>query len=181
MPPVLPGAFVFFAGILAIPQTTCEASRNAGGLVPLNSSILLSKSADSGDPFSFGHRHGLTCVRVRKPVDLTAGPANLDGVGFVVVCEAERKNQFAGGEVAGAAAKHLGLRFAADGEFDGCADTVAIGFCADEFDAQAAIRSGGALGFVAEQINRATIGVEQQIQATVVIDIGVGGASAYAG
>ena len=75
----------------------------------------------------------------------------------------------------------MGLRFSAGGELDGCADAVAIGFCADELDAQAAIRSGGALGFVSEQINRATIGGDQQVQATVVIDIGVGGAAADAG
>ena len=75
----------------------------------------------------------------------------------------------------------MSLRFSAGGEFNDCADAIAIGFCTDEFDAQAAIRSDGALRFVAKQINRATIGGEQQVQATVVIDIGVGGTAAYAG
>src|SRR5438034_3016842 len=59
--------------------------------------------------------------------------------------------------------------------------SIAIRFCATEFDAQTAIRSGGALRFVAEQIHRAAVGGEQQIQTTVVIDVGVGGAAPHAG
>src|SRR5712692_7886507 len=93
--------------------------------------FVFSEGAVGGDRFSFGYRYGLAGGPVRMAIALTTGPANLDGVGFLVVRDPESQNEFAGGEIAGAAAKHLRLRFAASAQFDGRADAVAIGFRPD--------------------------------------------------
>ncbi len=73
------------------------------------------------------------------------------------------------------------LRLATSGEFDGRADAIVVGFCADQFDAQTVIRSGGALRLIPEKIDWAAIRRKQQIQPAIVVDIGVGGATAHAG
>src|SRR5436309_702049 len=142
---------------------------------------VLAELPGGSDALAFGYANGLASAHARTAVELAAGPTNFEGVGFFAVAEAKGQNEFAGGKVAGAAAEHLRLRLAASSEFDDCADAIAIRFCATEFDAQTAIRSGGALRFVAEQIHRAAVGGEQQIQTTVVIDVGVGGAAPHAG
>src|SRR5258708_1390618 len=110
-----------------------------------------------------------------------AGPANLDGVGFFIVREPESQNEFAGGKITGAAAEHLRLRFATCGQFDGCADAIAIGFCADQLDAQALVRGRIVLRFIPEQIYRAAVSGEQQVRPAIVVDIGIGGAAPHSG
>ena len=143
--------------------------------------VLRSVGVGTSDAFALGYGYGLAGICVRKMIDLTAGPADFDAVGFVVLGEAEGEDQFAGGEVAGAAAKHLCLGFTRGGEAHNSADAVAVGFCADQFDAQAAIRNGGALSFVSKQVRGASVGGEEQVEAAVIIDIGVGGAASNAG
>ena len=103
----------------------------------------------------------MTRVRVRKPIDLTTGPANLDRVGLVVVRQAKRQNEFARREVTGAATQHLRLRFAACAQSYGSTDTVAVGFCTGQFDAQTVVQGCGALRFIPKQIHRAAVGGKQ--------------------
>src|SRR5580704_7930059 len=97
-------------------------------------------------------------------VALTAGPADDDRADFGVSAEAKGEDQLAGREVAATASEHLYLSLASDNSSafsyanaisvhdpDGGAEAVAIGFCADELDAEAVIcgarvleESGGA-------------------------------------
>ena len=60
-------------------------------------------------------------------INLAAGPANLDVVGFVALRETESQNKLAGRQVAGAAAQHLRLRITAGREPHNGADPVAKG------------------------------------------------------
>src|SRR6266436_3519849 len=59
---------------------------------------------------------------------------------------------FARGEIAGTAAKHLGLRFSTGGNTHDRSQAIAVGFCADQLDAQALVRRGRALCIVPEQV-----------------------------
>src|SRR4029077_18832663 len=71
--------------------------------------VFLAEQAGGGDAFAFGHGDGLAGGGIRKPIDLAAGPSDFYGFSSVVVCQAERPNQLARGETAGAAAQHLRL------------------------------------------------------------------------
>ena len=105
-----------------------------------------SEFAAGGDALAFSNGDGGVGGDGGKAVELAAGPVDFDGVGFVALGEAEGEDEFAGGEVTGAAAEHFGLRFATTGELYDGADAVAIRFRADQFEAQAVIGSG-ALSF----------------------------------
>ena len=144
-------------------------------------SVFLAVGAGGGDALSFGHRPGLACAHIREPIDLTTGPANFDYVGFVFERKAKGQNEFAGGEVAGAAAKHLRLRFSPGRQPHSCPDAIAVGFCAGQLDAQTLVRCRRALCFIPKQIHRAAIGGEKKVQPAVVIEIGVGGAAPHSG
>src|SRR5580693_4148502 len=107
-------------------------------------SVFLSVRAGGSDSFSFGHGDGLACGHAGKTVYLAAGPANFDGIGLIVLREPESQDEFAGGKIAGTAAKHLRLRFSTGRKLDRRSNAVAIGFHADQFEAQAVVGSSGA-------------------------------------
>ena len=73
------------------------------------------------------------------------------------------------------------MRIAAGGELHDATDTIAIGLRADQLDAQAAICCGSALRFVAEQVHRAPIGRQQQIQLAVIVDVRIRRATPHTG
>src|SRR5260221_13335039 len=95
-------------------------------------------------------RDRLACCYVGETIDLAAGPANLDGVGFVALAQAESQDEFAGRKVAGAAAQHLRLRVAVRREPHDGADTIPVGFCAHELQPNAAIGWVTSLRFIAK-------------------------------
>lgn len=82
------------------------------------------------------------------------------------------------GEVAGAAANLAGLNLAVGVQVDGGADGVAIGFCADEVEAEAAV-SGELV--VAIETGGAVVGGEEEIEIAVAVEIGDGETAAYLG
>src|SRR5215471_12503026 len=111
-------------------------------------SLPLSRAelAGGGDALSFGDGEGCAGGDGGETIDLAAGPADFDGIGFVARAEAEGQDQFAGRKIAGAAAEHFRLGIAASGELYDSADAVAVGLGADQFETQAVIPSHGALG-----------------------------------
>src|SRR5216684_1656560 len=113
-------------------------------------SLPLGVSTGGCDPFSFGRRDGLTRGHARETIHLAAGPANLDAVGLFARRETEGQNKFARGKVAGAATEQLSLGFSAGSNTHGGSQAIAIGFRANQLDAQALIRRGRALCIIPE-------------------------------
>ena len=105
---------------------------------------LLFKFAAGGDAFGFGDGDGGAGGDGGEAVELAAGPANFDGVGFVAVAEAEGEDEFAGGKRAGAAAQHFGVRVTPRVKLQDGTDSGPIRLGANQLDARAVIRRGGA-------------------------------------
>src|SRR6266481_4401676 len=87
---------------------------------------------------------------------------------------AEGLGEFRLREVAGTASNEARLNLAVGVEADSGADGVAIGFCADEVQADAAV-SG--LLVVAVEVGGAVVGSEEEIEIAVAIEIGNGEAA----
>ena len=66
------------------------------GRTPLGLQILLSVRPRGGLALSLGYNNGLACSGVGEAVELAAGPANFDRVGFVMLSQAEGEHEFAG-------------------------------------------------------------------------------------
>src|SRR5579883_45043 len=141
---------------------------------------LLGEGAGGGDALAFRDGDGLARGDVLETVDLATGPANFDRVGLFLLSEAKGQDEFAGGEIARAAAEHLVLRFTARGELDHGANAVTVRFRTGEFNAQAAIRARTGSGFVEKKPGRAAIRGYRYAQPAAVVDIRVGCAAGHA-
>src|ERR1700676_823154 len=139
----------------------------------LNPTNLLLHVRPRGDlALSFLYGNGLSGRNVCELVHLPTGPVDFDRIGFRFRSHAESQHQFALREIAGGGLHCEPLLVAPGGHANDGADAVAVRFCAGEFDAQALV--GATL--VEVEMRRAAIGHEEDVESTVVIDVGVGGA-----
>src|ERR1700736_2911282 len=135
----------------------------------------------SADALSFSDSNGLAGANVRQMIYLPAGPANFHGFCFGMLRKAEGKRQLAGRKIAGSTADHLRLHLTRGCSSYHRSDAIAIGFIADEFNAQALVGFGGAGSFVVKKIYRTAIRGQQQVEASIVVKISVGSSTANTG
>src|SRR6266403_5811663 len=109
-------------------------------LLPMKcGSLLLFVGAGGSNPLSFSHGDGLTCGDIGEPIYQAAGPANFNGVGLFALSETKGQNKLAGGKITGAAAEHLCLCFPAESNTHRRSQAIAVGFRANQLDAQALV------------------------------------------
>src|ERR1700739_2727671 len=93
------------------------------------------------DSLPFLDRQRLPGVHIGKLVHLPARPLDLNIVGLAVRAQAERQDQFALRQIARSGAQTLPLLIASGADAHHRANAVSIGLSANQFDAQAMIRS----------------------------------------
>ncbi len=69
------------------------------------------------------------------------------------------------------------MRFSTGGDTHRRSQAIAVGFRANQLDAQALVRRRSALRIISEQVYRTAVRGKEQVQAAVIIEISVGGAS----
>ena len=111
---------------------------------------------------------------VFEGLDDAAGPVDFDGVGLFGCAEAEVGSLVAGGEIAAAGGDGHPLRAGGGGEFDLCADGVAVAAMADEQQGEPVV---GGFDFVAEDVGGATVGGDDGVDAAIVVEVSGGEAS----
>ena len=106
----------------------------------LNPTNLLFAVRARGDlTLCFLYGNGLSGRNVCELVHLPTGPVDFDRIDFRFRSHAERQYQFALREIAGAGLHGEPLLVVPGGHANDSADAVAVGFCPDEFYAQALV------------------------------------------